>query len=142
MEVSTSHEDNCWWESVGQVESVEKIMKNMKTGKVTKIMRKNNLLTGCFFFRTLVTLPVFNWSHLYYALPQTIVFISRRYLHSLKFSENGFPIVFSECDLTRGGANLSQKNSEIAKPPELCPNIGGNRGETEFHQCPFIPPSY
>ena len=49
MEVSPSHEDNSWWESVGQVESVKKIIKNMKTGKVTKILRNNNFLTGCYF---------------------------------------------------------------------------------------------
>ena len=42
MEVSPSHEDNSWWESVGQVESVKKIMKNMKTGKVTNYEKKNS----------------------------------------------------------------------------------------------------
>ena len=49
VEVSPSHEDNSWWESVGQVESVEKIMKNIKTGKVTKTLRKNNLLQVVIF---------------------------------------------------------------------------------------------
>ena len=44
-----SHEDNSWRESVAQVESVEKIMKNLKTGKVTKILRNNNLLTVGYF---------------------------------------------------------------------------------------------
>ena len=48
VKVSPSHEYNSRWESVGQVESVENIMNNMKTGKVTKILRKNNLLTGCY----------------------------------------------------------------------------------------------
>ena len=49
VEVSPSHEDNSWWESVGQVESIKKIMKNMTTGQVTKVMRINNLLTSCYF---------------------------------------------------------------------------------------------
>ena len=53
MEGSPSHEDNSWWELVGHVESVKnelvKIMKNLKTGKVTKIQRNNKLLTSCYF---------------------------------------------------------------------------------------------
>ena len=61
MDVSPSYEENSWWKSVGQVESVEKIMKNLKTGKVTHILRNENtfLFSLFFFIIILVTPPVF-----------------------------------------------------------------------------------
>ena len=60
----------------------------------------------------------------------------------MKFSKNGFPIVFLKCDLTRGGGglNISKKKSEKTKPSGMCQSFGGNMGEAQFHQCPFIPP--
>ena len=41
IEVSPGHENNSWWERVGQAESVEKIKKNIKIVKVTKIPKNN-----------------------------------------------------------------------------------------------------
>ena len=52
------------------------------------------------------------------------------------------------CPMVGGGAKwaLMELNfthvSEKAKLPGMCPSFAGNVGETQFHQCPFIPPSY
>ena len=42
VELSPGHKNYSWWERVGQAESIEKSWKNMKTDRVTKIMKNNN----------------------------------------------------------------------------------------------------
>ena len=66
--------------------------KSLKTGKITKIMKNNNLLRGFFFlsqnFGNFASFHVFmiffNGLHLSYWLPPTIIFMTRWYLHSVK----------------------------------------------------------
>ena len=54
-----------------------------------------------------------------------------RFGQYLKKPKNGFPIVFSKCDLAGGGAKcVTEKDSEKAKHPQICPSFGGNVGET------------
>ena len=64
-----------------------------------------------------------------------------RFVQKNGVPKNGFPIVFKKSDLARGGAFFEPKFfSEKAKLPGMCPSFAGNVGETQFHQCPFIPP--
>ena len=50
VQVSPSNEHNSLWEWVVQVGSVDKsLKKNIKTGEVSKILKKNNLLTNRYF---------------------------------------------------------------------------------------------
>ena len=66
-----------------------------------------------------------------------------RFVQKNGVPKNGFPIVFSKSDLAGGGAFFEPKSfSEKAKLPGMCPSFAGNVGETQFHQCQFIPPSY
>ena len=54
-----------------------------------------------------------------------------------------FPLYFQKVIWPGGGAFFEPKKiSEKAKLPGMCPSFAGNVGETQFHQCPFIPPSY
>ena len=69
-------------------------------------------------------------------------FCVERFVPKNGVPKNGFPIVFSKSDLAGGGAYFEpKKNSEKTKLPGMCPSFAGNVGETQFHQCPFIPPS-
>ena len=59
MEVSPSHEDNSWWESVGQVESVEKNYEKHESWQSYQNSKKEQAINKLLFFRIFVSLPVF-----------------------------------------------------------------------------------
>ena len=58
-------------------------------------------------------------------------FFLKRIGQYLKKSKNGFPIVFSKCDLAEGGHFfITIFFPEKAKHPQICQKFGGNVGET------------
>ena len=62
--ISFHFRKNCWWERVGQAESVEKSWKNINITKLAKLRRKTTTLvyaislSVCYFFKILVSSPI------------------------------------------------------------------------------------
>ena len=61
-----------------------------------------------------------------------------RFGEYLKKWKNGFPIVFSQCDLAGGTSFFIQTNSEKAKHLRICLSIVSKLGETCLCWCPII----
>ena len=74
MEVSPGHENNSWWEWLGQVEWVLKNhKKNMKTGKVVKILRNNNLIKRVCFSQSYGKFGCFHVFSMFKLIPPVLL---------------------------------------------------------------------
>ena len=84
---------------------------------------------------------------LVYGKEKKLLCFSSTYLNCVLYTKLchlkiGFPLYFQK--VIWPGGTVFESNffffSENVKPPEMFPSFTGNMGETQFHQCQFIPP--